>query len=234
MDRTAYWPISNEVNLITCLNRKDIKDQREDLTRCQVLFNRNYINIFLGHFLLKEILEADGVSWNADCVEFKDLPQGCDLYLLGDYHPHIWLPELKVMSIGATHHHTWKDKNRPLGGFIDLDLDTMEWKRVELQAPMFIELRDTDPYPPGHGYDTRDFYKIPTSGIQEEIDMRVRLGTQWNYIFTRMVTEEEVQQNKPRFDDVNFDTDPYLIMKKWVDHMGADEETLKLGKEFLK
>jgi DNA repair exonuclease SbcCD nuclease subunit len=230
MDGVEQLVLDNTgVNVISCPNRKDIEQQLEDLIKAEGLVAKGMTNIFLGHFLVKEILEADGVAFDTGCVSYRDLPKGCDLYLLGDYHPHVWLPNKKLLSIGATNQHTFGSHNRPQGGFLDFDLDKMTFKRVETKAPMFVTIRQGEKFPDGH--DPKNFYRVFVESKQEEDKIRASLSDEWNVIFPS-VKDAGVEDDEVRL-DVGIDMDPEDVIRRYCEYLSVDDRYVQKGLEYL-
>ena len=230
MDSVGAWEVDNKTQIISCPNRKDLDVQKENLKECRQYVKKGIKNIFMGHFLLKEIKEADGVNYDTNEVEYGDLPKGCDLYLLGDYHPHVWLPKLKVCSIGGTMHHTFSSKKRGQGGFLDLDLDKMTFKRIEIEAPMFMSL--------GQGekitkelFDQKNFYEVVVEDQQEEDCIRAYLGEGWNVRYKPI--EQEVAIDQENRMDVTIDMSPEEVVKKYCEYLDVDKEYVQRGLGYL-
>jgi DNA repair exonuclease SbcCD nuclease subunit len=219
-----------QFNFIGCPNRKEMETQRELLVEAQSLVDPAYQNVFLGHFLVKEIMEKDRQPFGKDGIEFKDLPRGCDLYLLGDYHQHVHVPKLNLVSVGATNQHRFGTTNRPQGGFLDISFGKkISLNRIETNAPIFITIQAGDKSFPKK-YDKKNFYRVIGCSKKEEDEIR-RQTDGWDIRFEGKV--EKIDPDFSRRSDIKLDMAPQEVVKQYASLNGADEELLKKGLEYL-
>lgn len=232
MDRVDGWsPIGYpDINIISCPDRKNLYDLKDSLKAAQVHVDKKRKNIFMGHFLIKEIMKADGVQYEANNVEIADLPKGCDIYLFGDYHPHVFLQKQKMVSIGATGHHVFAPNNRPQGGFLDLDLETMTFKRIETNAPMFIKVSADEDFP--GEYDPKNFYAIEVRDNQREARVRSGLDETWNVSFPVISDEKEGDEEESRL-GLQISMAPEEVIARYCEYMGKDLECFERGLSYL-
>lgn len=214
--------------VVGCPYREGLDSQKKALDQCKAVSGQK--NIFLGHFLVKEILKADGVNYDASCPEYADLPRGFDLYLFGDYHPHVCLPKLNLVSIGTTHHDSFKDKNLPQGGFLVLDTEAMKFKRVELDAPMFLKVSPDSSFP--EGYSPNNFYEIVVRDREEQDRLLGKLDDSWNATFS-IISEEVENPGVEKETEISLSTDPREVVRKYCERFGLSDAYLEKGLEFL-
>ena len=219
------------VKLDFYLNKPTLDEQLEILSPQNALGPcRDYKNIFVGHFLVKELLEKGLYNLDIPCVSFDDLPQGYDIYLLGDYHPHVYIQEKNLVSVGATHHHTFGSVKRGLGGFLVLDMDTIEFERVELHAPMFCditpkEIREADPV---------NFYRVTVYSEEEKekavSEFKKRKINKYRIVLKR---EDEKVKEKDR-DEYKLHMEPENLLTLYLKEKKKPIEWLKVGKGYVK
>jgi DNA repair exonuclease SbcCD nuclease subunit len=234
-----HW--GDGLDVWTCYHRRGLENQRQALAKIKP--REGVRSIFLGHFLLKEILEAIGVPYANQAVEFSDLPVGADFYFLGDYHPHVYLPDLRVMSVGSTHHHTWGSKNKPPGGFIVMDFDTGEFERVLLKAPMFIEI-EADKEPPSNKwgkceqfpspYWKENFFRLHVSSNAGREKIMESLDDSWHVEFIFDNVEEEKEVSPDDRPDIQFSMQPYEVITKYLQHKDRDPELAREGMKYVR
>lgn len=226
-----YRDRDKTLRVIGCSYRDGVWNLKEALRECGKSINTSRSNILLGHFMVQEILKADGAKFDvSNYVSLSDFPEGLQWIFLGDYHVALNLPEHQITSIGATHHHTFGTHNRPQGGFLDLDLDTMTFKRIETKAPMFVKLESGDGFP--GKYDRKNFYAIPVHNTDEQDKIKARLKGDWNVTFPGILTEEEEIEFGTET-NVSVTMEPTEVVYKYVEHFGLNEEYLKKGLEFI-
>jgi DNA repair exonuclease SbcCD nuclease subunit len=228
------------INFIPCYHKRGLEEQRIALSLIEPTRNRS---IFIGHFLVKELLEATGAPYANQAVTVADLPVGFGMYLLGDYHPHTYLADSKVMSVGATHHQNWGDKNKFPGNFIILDLDTGEFEKIPVEAPMFIELagvvmEDFPRYPnsefPSYCW-KKNFFRLHVNSIEQRDAIRARTGEDWNIEFIYDNMEVEVKEVSPDDrPDIKFTMEPYDVITKYLQHMDRDPELAGEGMKYVR
>lgn len=220
----------NGCNFVFYPHRKNVELQKKlfDSVGCM----KSERNVFVGHFLLKEILEKDGVNYKIDCVSYDDLPIGFDYYFLGDYHKHIWLGKEKVMSVGIPLQHNWRDKETTCG-FVDFNLDTGKYKYIEnIDSPEFVEVRKVGDFP--EGYPILNFYRIFVKSKQEEDKIRAQIDDSWfvDFIYEEQEIKREVSPNE-RIEDIKFTMHPKDVVMEYGKHLVIDQILLKNGLKYI-
>ncbi len=239
-DNANYVPdkISNNLmNIYVCQNVSPLEKQKEELKKIDEIFTireDDKYDIFIGHFLVKELIEKGSLRIPGNkVVSYEDLPKGFDLYLFGDYHEYVWLPDLKLLSVGSTHQHEFSPllENRDLGGFVDIKIDDKEitCNRVALEAPKFVNLPSKDVLVETT-LNKDYFYRIYCENQDEVESIKSSYGDLYNMTF--VVDKKDDMTNEKRM-DVKISHDPKDIMERYVDYMNADKNLINIGLEYL-
>jgi DNA repair exonuclease SbcCD nuclease subunit len=210
-----------------CLNAYTVEKQKEELSICKPIEGKK--NILLGHFLVKEILENGLYNLDLPCVTYDDLPKGFDLYILGDYHPHVYLPDKKLISVGATHHHTFGSVKRGRGGFLDLDLETLTFERIELDAPIFVDVDDFKNFE----FNDKDFYRVKVSDesdIEELVNKIDGVDVKYRPSYD---TKAKAELSKEEKEEYRIDMDPIEVMYKYLEKCDKPKSWIEKGKGYL-
>lgn len=226
-----YIDLGKEARIIGCSYRYGLQEQQTALEDCKKQIKKGGKNILLGHFLLREILKQNAAPFDdSDYVGLEDLPKA-QLVLLGDYHFHVPLKKHNIISIGALMQHKFGiTPNRPQGGFLDYDLDNMTFKRIEVDAPMFVSIL------PGEKitkelYDPKNFYEVTVEDQQEEDRIRAYLGDGWNVRFKK--AEEQVETDQENRMDVTIEMEPSDVVKQYAEYFGMGQDYIQKGLGYL-
>lgn len=195
---------------------------------------------FLGHFLIKEVLEKEGVPYadTVDCISVEELPKGCDFYFIGDYHKHVYLPEHKLMSVGCAQHISFNEANYGRPCFVVYDTETGKYELVETGAPAFWKV-DYETFennipvgPDEERIRMKDYVKIE---INDSVKMAIAKDeySDWNIEYDLKLEESDQPDAKQRI-DVEVASNPVDVIVRYGAHKKADEETQKLGIEIYK
>jgi DNA repair exonuclease SbcCD nuclease subunit len=231
-----HW--GDGLDVWSCYHRRGLETQREALKGIKT--REGVKSILMGHFLFKEILEETGVPYSQDAVQISDLPKGLFMTLLGDYHPHVYLPEARVMSIGSTNAHTWGSKNKPPGGFVVMDFDTGEFERVLLKAPRFIEV-EIGKEPPSNlftedfpsVYWKENFFRIYVESIEQRDAIQANLDDSWHVEFVFDDTKVETEVTPDDRPDIQFSMQPYEVITKYLLYKDRDPELAREGMKYV-
>lgn len=210
-----------------CFHRSTIEEQKEEISKIKSVKGKR--NIFVGHFLVKELLEKGLYNLDIPCITYEDLPKGFDLYLFGDYHPHVHIPELNLASIGSTHQHTFGSVKRGLGGFLDLDLDTLKFERIELKAPMFIDVEDYKT----QDFNDYDFYRVHVKGEKEVEDFRNKISDK--EVKYRLVYsfENSIPLSKEEKEEYLVTMEPEEVLSKYLEKQNKPKQWIEKGRSYL-
>jgi DNA repair exonuclease SbcCD nuclease subunit len=229
-----FKDISEQVRVIGCSYREGIWNQKEALQLAGEsldIAHPTRSNILLGHLMVQELLQANAAPFDTSgYISVADIPAGFDRVFLGDYHYHVAHGD--VISIGAAMQHTFGDKNRPQCGFLDLDLKTLKFKRIEVEAPMFVKLAKPGKFP--EGYDLRNFYAVEVEDEKHQDRIKARLGEGWHVTFPVKLTEEEEGLEPLNDVGIAVTMEAEEVVRKFVDHFGLSPEYLEKGLEYIK
>jgi len=220
-----------EFRFIGCSYRYGLNLQQEALKKSQSVVDPQRENILLGHFLLKEILEQNAAPFdNSDCVGVGDLPK-VDIVLLGDYHAFCQLKGKDIISVGGLQQHSFGDSNRPQGGFLDYDFKKGNFKRIEVDAPLFIESDESFSV---DMFSVRNFYKIKYQDEKKQDQIRAALTDEWSVIFEPIIEEaEKANEEAPRA-DIHLDMGPEQAVREYCKHLEVPLEYVEKGLSFLR
>jgi DNA repair exonuclease SbcCD nuclease subunit len=222
--------IGDDVRIIGCSFREGVWNQKEALRKCGESIDPGSINILLGHFMVQEILQKNAAPFDVSgYVSLDDIPKGIAHAFLGDYHFHI--KQGNVVSIGAAQQHTFGSKNRPQAGFLDLDLKSFRFKRIEVKAPMFIEIKPTDDFPGSYSPD--NFYNVYVEDEKQQDRIKAKLTDDWQVAFPRVATEEDQQLEGIENVGIDVSMDPSEVLNRFVKHFGLSPEYLEKGLSYL-
>ena len=236
------WNVTNLIidqkyNFIFCPHKKNIELQKKALAYAETFKMRSVKNILVGHFLVKEILEKDGVNFKIDAISLEeDVHNVCNYYFFGDYHKHVAISEFKfdslAISIGLPLQHNWRDKGAKCG-FMDFDLDNGTYTYINnLESPQFIEIRDVDKFP--QEYEDNNYYRIFIEDKKEEDRIRELIDDTWHVDF--VYEGMEVVNNKEegeRIEGIEFTMHPKDIIGKYGEFMEIKEDLLKAGMKYI-
>jgi DNA repair exonuclease SbcCD nuclease subunit len=165
-----------DLNFIFCPNYRSTDKQLSMLNDCNAFFDEGAYNIFVGHFLVREIMEENRdpvIPPNA--ISLEDLPD-YDFAFMGDYHPHVFLESEGIVSVGAVQHHSFNDKNRKQGNIIVFDTKKEDVQPIEMtSAPMFVEVSASDL---GKRIKERpnDYYKVIVDSDERAKEIKNKFG----------------------------------------------------------
>lgn len=210
---------------------------RKNLTQQKLLMNNIEPGpgIFIGHFLLQEVMEADHVTYPVDCMSYSDLVQDMDHYFLGDYHNHVWIPDKKIMSVGVTHQHSFNECGYKYG-FIDFDFDKGTYERIPIGAPEFVKAEVGK----GTTWTAGNYYRITVKSekeaeLAEKAMKSVCLDLEYQVVFDGSEESKSNGDEPARIEDMHFTMNPEDIIKKYMDHLGVleNKELLEMGMSYI-
>lgn len=210
---------------------------RKNLNQQKLLMNNIQPGpgIFLGHFLLQEIMEADNVTYPVECMSFSDLVQDMDYYLLGDYHSHVWIPDKRLMSVGVTHQHSFNECGYQ-GSFIDFDFENGTFERIPVRAPEFCKVEMGK----GATWTKGNFYRISVKSekeaeLAEKSMQSICLDLEYQVVFDGSEESKGNGDEPVRIDDMHFTMNPSDIVKKYMEHLGVleNKELFEMGMNYI-
>jgi DNA repair exonuclease SbcCD nuclease subunit len=193
--------------------------------------------IFIGHFLVDEILEADNKSgiMKGDVNFEKHLKHlNCDHYFIGDYHKHIHIPELNLTSIGTCCPTSFKDEGCK-ASFLIYDTETKEFEREFVEDAPFFTM-------PRYEYimtdEVMELFKQYASNthvrvkVKTEDERRNLMEKVEGFLDIQIILEEEATEVENRL-DVDFDVSSVEAVRKYCEYMGVNENFIKKGLDYL-
>lgn|GEM_PF-4350885 len=237
-DYEDYYDDYDGMRIIGCSYRDGLENQREALRKCGNSINPKKTNIFLGHFMVQEILKKNAAPFDTSgYVSLDDFPKGLDWIFLGDYHYHVNIPSRRIVSIGGLLQHSFGDKNREQGAFLDVDFSQVkdgiiDMKRIEVEAPMFIKVKVGEEFP--GKYSPKNFYAVEIENEKQQDQISAKLDDSWNVTFPRKLSEEEEQLTQVS-DGVSVDIEmaPEEVIKRFCKHFGLDTNYLERGLTYI-
>lgn len=179
--------------------------------------------IFLGHFLVKELLVAGDDAFLTSAIDADDLPfyrsregDGRFWWFLGDYHRSAEVEDKHLYSIGSTHHHTFSDSDRPLGRFLIVDTESGEVQSETIPSRrfrtlMFNEIKEWDGY---------DYCRVRCKNLEEAEWVKENIQSLER---VRIVLEETSSSNPIRL-RIHNPHDPESIIRQYCQYMGQPHQ----------
>jgi DNA repair exonuclease SbcCD nuclease subunit len=207
-------------------HNRDKEKLRRDLKLLSLEY-RSENNLFIGHFLVKELLEKDGTADKIPYdVSFEEYLQhlNCDFYFVGDYHRPVQYKN--IVSVGTCFPHSFKDKHIK-GSFLVYDTESKSIERIYLETSPYFTTKGIDDIQEGENRPV--FVKMQVKSDQEKEKIMNEMPLNINMLFEMANEEEEISSRL----DMDVDTMPEEVIKKYCEHMGVDEEFIKKGLEYV-
>ncbi len=172
------------------VQRKVVSDIKKTVS-----LQRDQIGLVLGHFLLREILDAEGLPKEIEAISLKELPKASG-YVFGDYHRSVWIEQKRVLSLGSLIHLNWGDCGRPQGRFGIFDPDRFEWAFQEVEnIPKFVDIPYGVKFP--YDFSSLNYYRIHVKDQKDWDKLRAELDSEWKI---RPVFDHESKVTKSRIE----------------------------------
>jgi hypothetical protein len=121
--------------ILGCKYSYNLEEQKELLS--QMKPQPRATNILVGHFLVAELMEEAKLPVIGNHIRLEDIPEGFDLYAFGDMHAHVWLEDIRVVSVGTCCPHSFSDAELiPSCSIFNTDSGKLERLQIE-DAPFF-------------------------------------------------------------------------------------------------
>lgn len=216
------------VRFAVCPCRRGLRAQYEELAKIP----EDEYDVFLGHFLVKQLIEKDGMETVIEAVDFKAVPDylmNAKYWFMGDYHPK--RDAGKIVSVGAMIGHTFGDIDH-VGRFIDMDFTTGERIDVDIDGPVFRDYEFDQFMDVLDGLSSGDYYRIRIRSQEEQMEVVSKTGDGWHL---RFVFEQQPTVSANRI-SVNTQMEPGEVVDRYVESIAEEVDWVslkRLGREYL-
>jgi hypothetical protein len=100
-------------------------------------------------------------------------------------------------------------------GFLDLDLETLTFERIELDAPIFVDVDDFKNFE----FNDKDFYRVKVSDesdIEELVNKIDGVDVKYRPSYD---TKAKTELSKEEKEEYRIDMDPIEVMYKYLEKM---------------